>query len=565
MLNDNKLMMGLEERTGQGVLVGIIDSGIDINNANLMEHCKSGGTVIEHDNRQQYISGEYADIMGHGTAVASIIVKKASRVDLFIVKIFHDSMICSCEQLILAIQKCIEVGCNVINISAGLINSEPELIKVTKAAAQKCYLVCACSNQKGINFYPAAYPWCFGVASGNCRKKFDYYYDEDNEIQFIARGDQQRLIWLFGTQVFMGGSSFAVAHVSAIIALLLEEDLNMSRDILSARLRTFSMQEPPKIVHVINDSYSSPYILSEHDKNNLREEFFFRSVYKFNRVAIKGKQARFFESIKENLNYEIVDISEEFILKNEKEFDAVILACEDEDIKEQLSFEDQLINLGKRVYYFTPDYVRKDIRLKKISVYPNLVREPAIEYDSIYKLIEKYPYVAKHGVRCPIAGFIAADDSPEVHACFVKLCFALRRRGYKIGIFDGTADSLLYGGDISFPCNAQSKIQTDFSHYVPLIRSLMQIADISGDYDLIMVYNTSRLKQNGDVNATMRFIAFLIGALLEGYFFLGKPGEKEIELINSITRASLIQLIEEPYQSERKVSKSIDFLINYFK
>lgn len=565
MLNKNEEIMGLTDRTGRGVVVGIIDSGIDISDNKLMNHCKAGGAVLEHEGDLQFVPNEYADIMGHGTAIANIILKKASDVSLYIVKIFHDSLICNSDQLSLAIKKCVEFGCHVINISAGLINSEPELMKVTQMAAQYSHLVCACSNQNGITFYPATYSWCFGVASGNCRKKFDYYYNKDKEIEFIARGDQQRLTWLCGTQVFMGGASFAAAHVSAIISLLLEEDPDMNRDMLNDRLSFYSMSTPPQIVHIVNDSYSSPYIVSDSDKNNLKEDFFQHSMYKLNRVIVKGNVASFFERIGKYLDYEIVDISDDLDLNLEKTYDAVIIADDGENTDKQLSLEAQVVKQGKRVFYFTPDLNRKKRRMNCLDWDLNSIREPIAEHEAIVRLIEKYPYVARHGVRCPIAGFFAADYSLESHVYFAKLCFALRHRGYKVAIFDGTADSLLYGGDASFPCNSYSKIETDFSNYVPSIRSIMQITDISGDYDIIMVYNTGHLQQNGDVNATIRFVAFLIGALIEGYFYFGIPEKNELNLISEITKAPLIQLIKSPLYSDNMINRSVDSLINYFK
>ena len=36
-------------------------------------------------------------------------------------------------------------------------------------------------------------------------------------------GDRQRLNWLEGKQIFMGGSSFAAPHISGLIALIIEK------------------------------------------------------------------------------------------------------------------------------------------------------------------------------------------------------------------------------------------------------------------------------------------------------------------------------------------------------
>ena len=98
--------------TGAGVRIGIIDSGYvkgkrDINIA-------KGINLLSNSN-----NNDYTDKIGHGTACAGIISKKAPDVLIYPVKIFENELESDINKLSAAINWCIENKLHLINLSSG--------------------------------------------------------------------------------------------------------------------------------------------------------------------------------------------------------------------------------------------------------------------------------------------------------------------------------------------------------------------------------------------------------------------------------------------------------------
>ncbi len=560
--------INLSEKTGKNVVVGIIDSGIDIHDQRLLSRCIGGGLVYEVNGYVEFISGEYEDTIGHGTAIANIILKKAPDVSFFIVKIFKNSLMCNSNLLSYSINKCLEFGCDIINISAGLMKSEPVLEETTKKAAAVSKVICSCANQADTIFYPSYYSWCYGVESGKCYKKYDYYFNKNGDIQFIARGDQQRLTWLSGLQVFLGGASFATAHISAIAALLLENDKNINKDNFEELLLAFSLQKQPEIVHLQNEQYISPYIISENEKHVIQDELMPNAVRNIKKAIIRGSTANFFTQIESLIPCEIVSTANDLCSETLQDYDSVIIT-ETENIEEQLHFEQNELKRGKNVFYFTPNYIRESKRLELGLInHSYFVDEPRFQNDRIEQYKKKYPCIEYQTVRAPIAGYISPKNTIDSHAGFARFCHSLSKRGYKVVVFDTTSNSLLYGGQMHFCCNKAHEIETDYSHYVPSIRYLMQMADAAFDPDIILVYCAGALSEDIDTNTKMRFISVLVGVLIEGFIYHGKDGSEDISVIKSLTKSELIGIVSEnSLRNSNAISdnKIVELLIEYFR
>ena len=96
----------------ENIKVAIVDSGIkDVVN----------GITIFYDGEKinKYDDDYDIDLINHGTLVANIYKNFNKNVELYSVKIFHDELTCTIEELIAAIEWCIEKEVNVLNISCG--------------------------------------------------------------------------------------------------------------------------------------------------------------------------------------------------------------------------------------------------------------------------------------------------------------------------------------------------------------------------------------------------------------------------------------------------------------
>ncbi len=86
------------------------------------------------------------DRLGHGTAIAAVILKKAPKAELSSFKIFDDRLACRIEALVRSIEWCAEHAIDIANLSVGTPNpshAEVLLDAVEKARAAHVTIVSA--------------------------------------------------------------------------------------------------------------------------------------------------------------------------------------------------------------------------------------------------------------------------------------------------------------------------------------------------------------------------------------------------------------------------------------
>ncbi|MBD3378720.1 S8 family serine peptidase [candidate division KSB1 bacterium] len=235
--------INFSRQTGHGIKIAIIDSGCSTRQNSL--NINSGINLCNVPNKV-----DFTDNIGHGTACAGIIFKKAPKAELVPVKISESELVTDIETLIKAIEWCRGNGINIINLSLGTTNCDgiERLEEICKRAREENIFIVAANTNSGENGYPAFFPSVFGVNGGIVRGTYDYYFDPKKSIQFIARGDRQRLLWKDGQKIFLGGTSFAAPHITAIISLILEAYPGISSNNLAKRLAENSVRQVPELV-----------------------------------------------------------------------------------------------------------------------------------------------------------------------------------------------------------------------------------------------------------------------------------------------------------------------------
>lgn len=225
------------DRTGRGVKVAVVDSGI------VPDHPKVGpvaggvGLAMGPDGTICY-SDDYADCAGHGTACAGIIRRKAPKADLYSVRIFDESLQADSRLLVAAIEWALDQGMDLINLSLGTIEVtyRDALEQVCRQAVDQGVLLVAAEHEEGRESYPAHLPQVIGVGAGKVRGLYAYHYRPGETIECIARGDSQRLCWLEPSEIMTAGTSFAAPHITGLVALIREAhpkaDLEQVRQLL---------------------------------------------------------------------------------------------------------------------------------------------------------------------------------------------------------------------------------------------------------------------------------------------------------------------------------------------
>jgi minor extracellular serine protease Vpr len=138
---------------GQGIKVGIIDTGIDFDHPDLHGYGSSGRVVGGYD----YVNADQRpiDVNGHGTEVAGIIGANGSfsgiapKSQLFSYRVSSTGEAVSSEYIIQSISHAIQDKMNIINISLGVNRTNDELERAVDEAVKKGIVVVAAAGNNG--------------------------------------------------------------------------------------------------------------------------------------------------------------------------------------------------------------------------------------------------------------------------------------------------------------------------------------------------------------------------------------------------------------------------------
>ena len=131
---------------GSGITVSIIDTGIDLNHPDLDGQIIGGYDFVDNDDMPE-------DINGHGTQVAGIIAANgnlkgiAPNSKILMYKVSEDGESVPSNLIIKAIEKSIEDGADIINISLGINQTNTKIDQaVNKAIKNNIFVVTAAGN-----------------------------------------------------------------------------------------------------------------------------------------------------------------------------------------------------------------------------------------------------------------------------------------------------------------------------------------------------------------------------------------------------------------------------------
>ncbi|WP_229848410.1 type VII secretion-associated serine protease mycosin [Kitasatospora griseola] len=243
---------GLATHSGKDVTVAVIDTGVDTANPQLTGKVIDGpdllGESMASGGTQRPAGTSTTDPVGHGTKVAGIIAA-AQRDKVGFVGLAKDAKILSIRQndaeghgsvntLIKAIDKAIEAGAGVINISQDVrveidpnkpldspFQEEPDLKRVLDKAESKGIVVVASSGNDGAEgpTYPAKYETVLAVGASdrnNERATFSQYGDF---VDVVAPGVDMLSTVPGAGQCTDNGTSFSAPYVSGLAAVLKSE------------------------------------------------------------------------------------------------------------------------------------------------------------------------------------------------------------------------------------------------------------------------------------------------------------------------------------------------------
>jgi subtilisin family serine protease len=214
-----------KKRTGKGVSVAVIDSGIDT------QHPELRGKIIESleaqadDRRILFVPSGSGDSAGHGTACAGIITSIAPDCELYSIKVLGAQASGDGQAFLAGLEYAIKRKIRLINLSLG--TTKPQFFAplhdlLDRAYQAGCIVVAAANNLPQPSFPSVFSSSLISVSKSEEVNPFNFSFRFGEAIELTAPGVSVRTTWLNGGYKNLTGNSFACPHIVGIIALLIE-------------------------------------------------------------------------------------------------------------------------------------------------------------------------------------------------------------------------------------------------------------------------------------------------------------------------------------------------------
>jgi len=210
------------DRSGRGVRVAVIDSGIDAAHPGVGR--VDQGVVIELDKTAEsgvrVTEGPHDDLYGHGTACAGIIRQLAPDVELVSVRVLGANLKGSALTFANAIEWCIDHGVHVASLSLSTSNEdyyETFHDLVDRATFARMMLVCAMNNERKTTI-PSEFAGVFSVACAPGSDRERFWCNPSAPAEWGAAGIDVEVAWLGGETLTATGNSFAAPVIAGHLA-----------------------------------------------------------------------------------------------------------------------------------------------------------------------------------------------------------------------------------------------------------------------------------------------------------------------------------------------------------
>ncbi len=208
--------------SGTGVIVAIIDTGIELTHSDLSSRVTTGYDFVNNDSNP-------TDDNGHGTHVAGIVastsnesgtVGVANTTTLMPVKVLNNQGYGYLSDVAKGIYYAADHGAKVINLSLGTTYDSSTLKSAIQYAANKGVFIAAAAGNASASAceYPAAYSYSMCVVATDSNNKLASFSNTGGEI--AAPGVSNYSTYINGTYRYMSGTSMATPHIAGAAAVI---------------------------------------------------------------------------------------------------------------------------------------------------------------------------------------------------------------------------------------------------------------------------------------------------------------------------------------------------------
>lgn len=535
----------------------IIDSGVNIAHE-VYKNVDINTVNYKFNSENKIVVNNYDidDLIGHGTAVFSIINKGCAKAKILNVKLFEKEMIID-DYLLLQCLEHLEQNytSKIIHLSAGITSTiykkalEEICNRISKAGT---IIVCAFDNYGALS-YPASFDSVIGVElSHTCKMTKDYIYIENSPVNLKTFGSTQKIPWLNNDYINACSNSFSAPYATCIIYNIIKNKsikLDELKNILKANAKETIDLTPifsNRCNIKINKAIVLPYNKEIHSLLRYSHLLNFQILEFYDHPKLLPINSSEFYS--KNHNYALRSWER---INWEDDFDTVILGhlrllsnLFNEDYLKK--FLDKCEKHNKNVFSFDSLKEHKDIcynleKKQKIAYFP-CVDKIELKENWMYKLPE---------ISCPILGIFGTRKKQGKFTLQLEIRRKLLNMGYLVGQLGTEPSSELFGFDHVFPMGYDSTVETSGYDSIATIRSMMLSIE-NKNPDIIIVGSQSQtipITHNNCLALPLYNYDFCLGTNPDGIILVINSNDdleyiiKTINFLESITEGKVISLM----------------------
>lgn len=215
-----------EETMGEGIKVGVIDTGVDVNHPDLKNRIKNCANFTSED------IYDVKDDAGHGTHVCGIIAAErngtgvvgvAPKCDLYVAKAFNTDGVGDMKNILKSLDWMLKQGVDIVNMSFSSDGfSKQEEMYINKCYVNNIILVAAAGNkgQRERISYPARYKGVISVSAVDINKNKGGFSSYGDEIDLAAAGVDILSTYKDGKYAILSGTSMASPIIAGSAAII---------------------------------------------------------------------------------------------------------------------------------------------------------------------------------------------------------------------------------------------------------------------------------------------------------------------------------------------------------
>ncbi len=233
--------------TGSGVVVAVLDTGVDPSHPELAGHLRGGWDFVDSDadptddgdGLDNDGDGRIDEGRGHGSHVAGIVARTAPDAALLVVRVLDAEGRGDVMSVASGIRWALDHGAQVINLSLGMLQESPTIEALVSLAESRGVVCVASAGNWGAEEpeeFPAASHHVISVAAVDAERHPAIFTSFGDHVAMCAPGVAVRSTYLDGGYALWSGTSMAAPFVSGAAALLLSLHPTWGRGEVVARL-----------------------------------------------------------------------------------------------------------------------------------------------------------------------------------------------------------------------------------------------------------------------------------------------------------------------------------------